>query len=89
MRSTALPVELPSLETVRARAQAHQHEIDVRVRFLTVQQLADRWGCSDATVRAIPADRLPYVAIGTVHRRTHRRYDPQAVDAYEKGRGYG
>jgi hypothetical protein len=72
------------LGAVRERARAHQRELAARATFLTVQDLAARWGCADSTVRAVPFARLPYAVIGRGGRREHRRYDPALVEAYER-----
>ncbi len=71
-----------TIETLRQRAAAHQLSLDSK-RFVTPQQLADRWGVSANTVRAIPRFLLPYQNKGTGLVREHRRYDPDDVLAYE------
>jgi hypothetical protein len=76
-----------TIDALRAKARAHQQRLDAEARFLSVQDLAARWGVCDATVRAIPADRLPYTAVGGGTRRTHRRYNPADVARYEHGQG--
>lgn len=73
-------------DTRRARAAAHERELEARYTAFTMRDLAVRWGCSVESVRQIPADRLPYVVIGGGLRREHRRYLPDAVAAYERGR---
>lgn len=72
----------PTLEILRQRSAAHQLSLDTK-KFLTPQQLADRWGVCPNTVRAIPRVLLPYQNNGTGLVREHRRYDPDDVLAYE------
>jgi len=43
----------------RARTQRHQDELDQDTRFLTVADLAARWGVTKATVRAVSKKALP------------------------------
>jgi hypothetical protein len=65
------------------RAAAHQRHLDRNAKFLTVAQLASRWGVSPSLVRAIPLSLLPYLNAGQGLQREHRRYDPDDVLAYE------
>jgi DNA-binding transcriptional MerR regulator len=51
--------------------------------LLSIKEVAERWGVSTPTVRAIPASRLPYKNIGTGLQRERRRYHPDDVYAYE------
>ena len=74
---------MPDLETIRAAAQQHEDELDRDRRFLTVAQLAARWGIGKTNVRAIPFADLPYRNLGRGLVRESRRYDPTDVDAYE------
>ena len=74
------------LSLYRERARAHERTLDVSMRFLTVQQLAERWGVAETTVRAIPFDALPWTPAGRGAKRHHRRYDPADVLAYELAR---
>lgn len=62
-----------------------RHEADVArgAAFLTVADLAARWVCSDTTVRAIPADALPYINVSQGLVKVRRRYKLADVEAYE------
>jgi hypothetical protein len=71
------------VSTYADRAADHQRHLDRNAKFLTVAQLAARWGVSAALVRAIPATALPYLTVGLGLTREHRRYDPDTVLAYE------
>jgi hypothetical protein len=71
------------VNTYAARAADHQRHLDRNAKFLTVAQLASRWGVSPALVRAIPCAALPYLNAGQGLTREHRRYDPDDVLAYE------
>jgi hypothetical protein len=72
-----------ALQEIRTRARAHQAEIDLSVRYLTVQNLAGRWSVAESTVRDIPRDQLPYKEFGK-KRLKRRRYHPADVAAYEE-----
>ena len=74
---------MTSLADVRAKAAAHQAHLDRNTRFMTIKDVATRWGCSVNTVRAIPKGLLPYLHVGTGLVRESRRYDPTDVMAYE------
>jgi hypothetical protein len=74
---------MPTLDEIRGRAMRHQEELDRDTKFFTVADLAARWKCSKATVRAIPTSRLPYTNLGTGLKRELRRYRPDHVAAYE------
>lgn len=76
---------MPDLAEIRARAQRHQDELDRDTKFYTVADLAARWKCSKATVRAIATSRLPYTNLGHGLKRELRRYHPDDVAAYESG----
>lgn len=58
----------------------HERQLEAAT-FLTVHELAARWGISEDAVRAIPAKALPYLPFGKSNRR---RYDPRDVEAYEE-----
>jgi hypothetical protein len=67
-----------------------EHEAQVRaVAFWTPRQLATRWGCHVSTVYGLPRTELPFVQLGTGTRRTHRRYNPDDVTAFEARGGVG
>lgn len=74
---------MSDLAVLRARAEAHETDLDVGSVFLTPQQLAERWHCSASTVKTIPRDELPFLEIGTGRKYRRRRYRPQDVAAYE------
>lgn len=76
----------PTLDDLKAKADAHQAYLDRNTTFLSVGQLATRWGCAPNTVRAIPATLLPFLNIGTGLQRERRRYHPDDVYAYESAR---
>lgn len=74
---------MADLTEIRAKAAAHSRALDAKFRFLTVQDLAARWGCSESTVRDIPLTALPYTTVGRGKIRPHRRYNPEHVAAHE------
>lgn len=76
----------PTLQELRERREAHQRYLDRNTRFLSVKQLAERWNCSRESVRMIPFVSLPWINIGSGLQRESRRYDPDAVLAYEAHR---
>lgn len=49
-------------------------------KFLTAQQLADRWGFHVETIYRLSARRLPYIRLCG-----QRRYDLADVEAFEAG----
>lgn len=71
---------MPTLAEIRAAAREHAKQL-AAVRYVTVQDLAARWGVDDDTVRAIPRFELPYLAFG---KSGTRRFDPRDVEAYEE-----
>jgi hypothetical protein len=71
------------LLVIRERAAAHERELDVGLTYLTIQDVAQRWKVSRATVRAIPADELPYIPFGNGSQLKRRRYHPADVMRYE------
>lgn len=77
----------PNLSVVRERAAAHERELDIGLTYLTIQDVADRWKVSRATVRAVPADELPYMEFGRGAVLKRRRYHPADVRRYEISRG--
>jgi hypothetical protein len=72
-----------TLDTIAARAARHQDELDRDVVFFSVADLATRWRCSKATVRAIPIADLPWKNLGRGIKREMRRYHKADVEAYE------
>lgn len=72
-----------TLPEIAARAQRHQDEIDRDVVFFTIADLAKRWRCAKATVRAFPFDRLPWTNMGHGLKRECRRYRKVDVEAFE------
>jgi hypothetical protein len=69
---------------IRAEAAQHARQIEA-VKFLTVQELADRWRVDDETVRKIDRTELPFLEFG---KSRMRRYDPREVERYEQqGKG--
>lgn len=71
------------LTAIRDKARAHQHALDVAMRYWTVSLLAKRWDVSASTVRGIPRDELPYMEMGQGRHLKRRRYAPADVLAYE------
>lgn len=71
---------MPTIDEIRAHARDHAKQLEA-VRYLTVQDLAARWGVDDDTVRAVPAKALPYLSFG---RSRMRRYDPRDVERFEQ-----
>lgn len=69
-----------TLEELRAEARAHARQLEA-VHWHTVQDLAVRWGIGEDAVRAIPADRLPYLRFG---KSRMRRYSPDDVETFER-----
>lgn len=69
-----------TLAQLRAEAREHAKQL-AAVRYVTVQDLAARWGIDDDTVREIPRKALPYLPFGKSGKI--RRYDPRDVEAYE------
>jgi hypothetical protein len=70
---------MATLAELRERAKQHARHIDAVV-YVTVQDLAARWGVDDETVRLIPREQLPYLEFG---KSRMRRYNPDDVLAYE------
>lgn len=68
--------------TIRARARAHQEELD-EPRWMTLAEVAARFRLSESTVRGIPADELPFKEFGQGHKLKRRRYRLADVEAYE------
>lgn len=76
---------MPNLDEIRAKARAHQDEIDeaAHVGWATPQELAQRWKLSVTTVKDTPADELPYKEFGNGLKLKRRRYRWSDVYAYE------
>lgn len=74
---------MPTADELRARSEAHQELLDMKVSYLTVGDLAKRWRCSESSVRNIPRTELPYKNVGTGLVRERRRYHPDDVYAYD------
>jgi hypothetical protein len=72
------------LQELRARAKAHQADIDLSIVYLEVSDLAARFNVAPSTVRDIPRDRLPYAEFGKGRKLKRRRYHPADVIAYEE-----
>lgn len=70
--------------TLADRAREHQRDLDAKTRYLSVTDLAARWGVAGSTVREIPKEDLPYMPVGKGKKAVHRRYHPDDVDAYER-----
>lgn len=68
-----------SVAEMRAEAEKHARQLEA-VLWLTVRDLATRWGVSLVTVRAIPQEALPYLTLGG---SKVRRYHPDDVARYE------
>lgn len=71
---------MTNIAALRAQAQAHARQLEA-VLWLSVTDLAARWGVSASTVRAIARDDLPYLTLG---KSAVRRYDPRDVETYEQ-----
>lgn len=74
---------MSDLAAIRARADAHESDLDMGTTMLTPAQLAERWACHVSTIRDIPRDELPYLELGSGRTRHYRRYHPRDVAAYE------
>lgn len=72
-----------SLQPYRDRARLHQQEIDLKLVYLTVSDLAKRWHLAPSTVRDIPREDLPFKEFGKGTKLKRRRYHPDDVIAYE------
>jgi hypothetical protein len=72
-----------SIDQIRAEARAHGRQLEA-VNWMTVQELAGRWGVSQGTVRAIPREQLKYLTLG---KSTVRRYHPDDVSSFETNGG--
>lgn len=70
----------PSLDQLRASAREHAKQLDA-VSWVSVNDLAARWGVSPGTVRKIPRALLPYLTLGESQ---VRRYDPRDIESYEE-----
>lgn len=70
---------MATIHDMREAAKAHSRQIEA-VLWLSVQDLAARWGVSAGTVRKVPREALPYLTLGS---STVRRYDPRDVEQYE------
>jgi hypothetical protein len=73
---------MDDLIVVRARARKHQEALD-EPKWLSTAQLAARWGIGQSTVRAIPADELPWKEFGRGLKHRRRKYRLENVEAYE------
>jgi hypothetical protein len=73
---------MTDLTTIRARARRHQEALD-EPKWLSTGDLAQRFGVSESTVRAIPADELPWKEFGRGLKHRRRRYRLADVEAYE------
>lgn len=70
---------MPTIDELRAQSAEHARQIE-SVHWLTVNDLAARWGISPGTIRKIPRAGLPYLLFG---QSQQRRYDPRDVEQYE------
>lgn len=61
--------------------KAHEAQIAAQ-RWLSVADLAQRWGVSRPMVRKVSRGELPYITLGSSE---IRRYDPADVQAFEQG----
>lgn len=76
-----------SLAEIRARARAHEEEIE-SLRWFTPEQLKQRWGFrSVSTIYAIPVAQLRYKPFG-IGPRPRRRYRQDWVEAFENADGH-
>lgn len=73
------------LAEIRARAKAHEEEID-SAKWYTVSDLAARWQLSETTVRAIPLSELRFKEFGSGAEKKRRRYKGEWVDMYENSK---
>lgn len=73
---------MADLKAIRAKARTHQEALD-EPRWLTIAAVASRFSVSESTIRAIPADELPYKEFGAGHKLKRRRYRVADVEAYE------
>ena len=51
--------------------------------YLTVREVAERWGVSRSLVDGLPAEILPFVNLTPHAKRASRRYHPEEVRAAE------
>lgn len=70
---------MATINELRESAREHSRQIEA-VLWLSVQDLAARWGVSPGTVRKIPREALPYLSLGL---SAVRRFDPRDVEQYE------
>lgn len=70
---------MSTLAEMRAEAAKQSRQLEA-VLWLTVADLAARWGVSTGTVRKIPRTELPYLTLGASH---VRRYNPDDVQGFE------
>ncbi len=70
---------MTTIAELRAQAAEHSRQLEA-VLWLSVQDLAGRWGVSAGTVRKISRAELPYLTLGG---SSVRRYAPDDVTAYE------
>ena len=73
---------MSDLAVIRARAKQHQEDLD-EPKWLSIDDLARRFGVSESTVRAIPASELPWKDFGRGLKRRRRRYRLADVEKYE------
>lgn len=71
---------MTNIAELRRQAREHAHQL-AAVRYLTVQDLAARWGVSEDVVRDLERKKLPYITLG---QSRLRRYDPRDVEAFEQ-----
>jgi hypothetical protein len=74
---------MSAIAPLREQARAFNRELEAKASWITVSQLAQRWGVCHSTVRDIPRDQLPFIEFGTGARYRRRRYDPADVQAFE------
>lgn len=76
---------MSDLSTLREQAKEHGIQIEA-VCWVSVVDLAVRWGVSKKIVRDIPRAELPYLTLGG---SVTRRYDPRDVERYESNTKHG
>jgi hypothetical protein len=71
---------MPTIDALRAARDDHAKQIEA-VNWLTVNDLAARWGIAPGSVRKIPRAALGYLLFGASRQR---RYDPRDVETFER-----
>jgi hypothetical protein len=76
-------MEEDSIINLKARRFAAMKARLTSETFLTVMEVAGRWGVSRSVVEALPVEILPYVNMTPFSARANRRHHPVEVQAAE------